>query len=901
MANQFREAVTNEERKRGKKPSRFSAPPESVGVEPQMNLRRRNIAVAAQADRDRAAAQQRAQAATQNRPADVRGLQRRAVPGRTRAIKTEPTPSGGRVALGADAQRRIGFDAGTTRDIIAQRQQAEVDAQAAQQAEQAAARERFRGSNPESKLLSDADIDRAMQVEQRVGDIRQQIGAIDPNDPLAGETEFKLAQRRDRLERFGQNLRDKPATPQVSASNQANAAAIGSQARDLDKQIAALEAAGGDNPPDNVRQRLTEMRAEREMLRGEAAIEGTQAGDSEVTKARKAQTTPRKQINAIVGQGEELFEKGVDKVKAKGPEAAAAVRDFADKAVEKGKQAVSDLQSSEIPGETPDADAPKTTGERLKQKVGETKEAFDERVKKFQEDRAARKEARAEKKGRSKRVAGGGLRTGGFAALPGVVGEVFSNIQEEGGVIPGLTRTGSEALEGLEDTALTAARTVEQRGLRSGVDLLQGIGEGILEGADATGRAVVAGLTSPFVPETFSDIYRGMEGRTPLGQVAARSVEDRERRLASPGGGGVIAETPADDPAALQTQPAQPTDAPPTLAGTARTGVEGTGFAPVEAEGVDRLEGPRGSFIEGNRVGGGNFNVLQGPGGPGASVADNVAAYDRQTAALRGLRNAQRAATGDAPVGQRTHEGFAQTGFGERQRLKNLERGKPEYDDRLTPRQNQARLDNWVEGVRQENIARGINPNTGLDTNEAQATAQGRNAIAAANLQRLSANDAFQQSIKGLELAMKDREFGRQLQKDERDFMNTTQKFLSSDNPAEQAQGLNNLIQAYGADPGSPTGQLALQTLGQMFPEAAGDERGLINFVQGLLMGGEYRAVAPTLDPNQAQQFVNRGETGSNLLFGSRVGTPGNNYFYRADDPRAFDLFQGLRGQNRQR
>lgn len=136
--------------------------------------------------------------------------------------------------------------------------------------------------------------------------------------------------------------------------------------------------------------------------------------------------------------------------------------------------------------------------------------------------------------------------------------------------------------------------------------------------------------------------------------------------------------------------------------------------------------------------------------------------------------DAQRAREGYGP-GQRS--GGLRSGGGgvgrefSRQELRNMMVKKPDYDNKLTPRQNAARLANWQAEVGLTMASRGINPQTGERADSGGTSLSDQ--IAMANLERNSSKDQFDKQMKLLD-------FSQKSQKQVNDFVTQANEDLNS-------------------------------------------------------------------------------------------------------------------------
>jgi hypothetical protein len=563
----------------------------------------------------------------------------------------------------------------------------------------------------------------------------------------------------------------------------------------------------------------------------------------------------KEKISEYKGKAEDAVGAAKDTIKEKTSEYKGKVED----AVGAAKDTVNDrINESEVPGGE-DTQGDKSRTQQAKERIDSTRRSVGEGFRNWREKRAKAKSFEGDAKGAktaeelsdviqnragnsglsgreqnvanrrlnqiNSRAAAGraGLR-GGIAAIPGMIGETYANIQEEGGVVPGLVKTGENMVDGAIGTVDSMQRTTSLRGGNSVVDALQGIGEGLLEAGDATGRAVVAGLAPVFSDTgdtTFSDRFRGMEGRSPLGQLAQKSVMDREARLASPGGGGLI--SPSASLAAPDAQPpAQPPAQspelpPPTTPEEALTqavapnpvtesvNTQNPNTTQVGDTDFNRSLGADGRMTYADGQGNSMTGFRRNNTGGTVNVVDNSRYMEslRNANAIRAeaIKNQRARGAGRGATVAAAGSGQSPSQWESSIARKNLMRSRPDYDNRLTPKQNNARLANWQAEYNSEMVARGLNPKTGEDNSGSiDSAANLRNQIAAMDFERKLGKDQFDRQMKLLD-------FESKTEKQSNDIISEAMVGLASGDDAQMSAVIDQ-------------GMLALQQFGPEHPLA---------------------------------------------------------------------------------
>ena len=870
--NRYRDAGTQ----------RFSQAPDLKPYEVQRNLRGAQQAQAAQQAQRTAEARARAQQAAQPTRPNLRSPQGQ-VPGVTRAIKTQPTPSGGRVSLGAEAQRQVGTNVEATRKILEDRKLAEASAKAQQAATRDGLRQQFVGRNPELKNLPAKDVDRVMRLEGKAEEAAARFTQAE------GSERAREGRRVVRAQNAADAARARAG--QAPATGGAQAKALQGQAADVKQELDALKKSAGSNPPENVQKQLESLQNRYDDLRGKSQIEGAKRGTSPNTQAALDKTTPRKQIKAAGEVAEEVL----DKAKTTGGQV-----------VEGAKKVAGDVAEKLPSGEQVRQTAVKTGGaaadavQRGVDEVADTARGFKEGLKSTEE---------------VGRQAGEAVREG--------VDKASETVQE-----------GVEKAKETGKKAKSTAGKLYEKGKDVGGKVLKGTGGTVGRGLKAAGKLlapVALGYQAAKTASTPSEEYRKRFGlRNPYDDTRTYDEEGNLVAVRPPSIGGAVADyftrglgTLGDmaSDATMGLIPSNfgigPGDAPEEQAAAVAQG--GGGPPPAQAiatrppgsdeigtSGFRRTEGPqqpdaapdytvtgpRGSYAtrtsgRAASAGGGTFNVVPMP-----SAAD----IDKQWQSVRDSRNAIRTAQGLPPVGATgglrggggvsSGKGYAETGFGARQRMKNMMRGKPEYDPNLTPRQNNARLANWQAGVDAQLVQEGIDPRSGAITGERGLRGRFGNQsgslsdqIAMAGLQQRSAKDAFDQQMKLAEL-------GSKLDKQSLDQVSSVTDNVFSDDPGMQEQGLAQALQWYQQyGPDHPLGQVAEGIFNTVAPEMQRGERGLADAAAGFF---GYGSAQPS--SRAAGGFARTATLGSTPFFGERVdlGTPGmGQYGYLGNDARS--------------
>ena len=659
------------------------------------------------------------------------------------------------------------------------------------------------------------------------------------------------------------------------------------------------------------------------------------AGEVVDDVAARAADTPRNKatLRRFVDATKQAVPEGVEKLKETGRTAAQAVQDR--------------LQSSQAPGadagDTPEAPSrTKKTVEGAKNvasKVGQAAAKTGATLAKPVTATYGATKA-AIKNPLSPKVAGP-------VAAATAIADIDQYVRQGGklGDLPGEVVSGLEAAYGDEMARFKAIEEANKAGttnnleaglfgLASGASNIAELGLNAGEAVTDLARGVGGGISGLFRGAPIEGFRQSYDQATGERGFLGRSADylDRETgKLAETISGGRY--TQPTPPPAEEAAPAEQAVAPgglrggggtppPTTTETLVPGSDQVGTTDFErfrgppAPGGPQYDvrGPGGSFMQSQSpgaAGGGTMSVVSGPAGPGATTEQNVAAYDRQTNAIRDLRNAQRAAQGFGAVGtggglRGGGGGSTQYGpsWGQRQRMKNLMRDRPDYDPNLTPKQNNSRLANWQAQFDTQMVAEGIDPRSGAITGREGLDARFgggslRDQIALAALQQRSAKDAYDMQRSATELGLK-------LSDSDMKWTNSITDRITSGDPVAENAAYDELLRAFFENPGSDRGRMALQQFGRITGGLINNERGLIDWALGVAGIGE-KGIPESVysNPEQALALLDQAaqtQEGGLIPWRNAISTGGSNYGYTGNLPGGQSRFvQGMRSGWKQR